>query len=168
MVGIIEILAGPVSDILDKFIPDADKKMQAKLELAKLADADAARTHTELMGQADINKVEAGHASLFVAGWRPAIGWIGATGLGYSFILEPLMSWSARVVFKYAGDFPALDTSSLMVLVTGMLGFGGLRTYEKYKGVSHGEGSLPSVQTPTPVAPLPKEKKKGIEKLWPF
>jgi hypothetical protein len=153
----------PIIDVLgkivDQVIPDADKKMEMKIELAKMEN--------QLMtGQMDINKVEAAHGSLFVAGWRPACGWIGAIGLGYSFVVEPIMSWSARVIFKYAGDFPNLDTSSLMVLVTGMLGFGGLRTYEKFKGVSH-EGSLPAsevVSTPEPV----KKKKKVLGVEWPF
>lgn len=150
--------------IVDQVIPDADKKMEMKIELAKLEN--------QLMtGQMDINKVEAGHASIYVAGWRPFIGWTGGIGLAYSFILEPFLSWIARVVFKYAGDFPALDTSSLMVLVTGMLGFGGLRTYEKFKGVSH-EGSLPPANEP--IASTGKEAKKpGILKKigrgeWPF
>jgi hypothetical protein len=144
--------------IVDQVIPDADKKMELKLELAKLEN--------QLMtGQMDINKEEAKHSSIFVAGWRPAIGWIGAIGLGYSFVVEPIMSWVARVIFKYVGDFPALDTSSLMVLVTGMLGFGGLRTYEKYKGVAREESVLQPEAT-TEVAPVPKKKKK-ID-LWPF
>lgn len=152
----------PIVDVLgkviDQVIPDADKKMEMKIELAKLEN--------QLMtGQMEINKEEAKHGSLFVAGWRPACGWIGAIGLGYSFVLEPIMSWSARVLFKYTGDFPTLDTSSLMVLVTGMLGFGGLRTYEKYKGVSN-EGSLPPANE---MASIPKkEKKKVLGVEWPF
>jgi hypothetical protein len=143
--------------VVDQVIPDADKKMELKLELAKLEN--------QLMtGQMDINKEEAKHASIFVAGWRPAIGWIGAVGLGYSFIIEPIMSWCARVIFKYAGDFPALDTSSLMVLVTGMLGFGGLRTYEKYKGVSSEAPISPEASEEMVIVPEKKKKKiLGVE-----
>jgi hypothetical protein len=160
MPGVLDVLIGPVSAILDKFIPDADKKMQAKLELAKLADAAASREHDEMMGQIATNTEEAKHGTMFVAGWRPFIGWTGGVGLAYSFVVEPIMSWVAKVGFGYVGTFPAVDTSSLMVLVTGMLGFGGLRTYEKFKGVSH-EGSLPPTeQAPNSVAPVAAQKKK--------
>lgn len=149
-------IIGTLEKIIDHVVPDPDKKMELTLELAKLEN--------QLMtGQMDINKEEAKHGSIFVAGWRPAIGWIGAVGLGYSFIVEPIMSWCARVIFKYAGEFPNIDTSSLMVLVTGMLGFGGLRTYEKYKGVSREEPTVG--QTTTEVVEVPKKKKKD---LWPF
>jgi hypothetical protein len=156
MSGLASIILGPVMEVIDKVIPDADKKIELKLELAKLADAENNRSHEQMLAQIGVNKTEASHQSMFVAGWRPAIGWIGAVGLGYSFILEPIMSWTARVVFKYAGDFPALDTSSLMVLVTGMLGFGGLRTYEKYKGVAREESPSEPVAVEQPV----KKKKK--------
>jgi hypothetical protein len=129
-----------------------------------------------MMGQIEVNKVEAANESVWVSGWRPAVGWIGATGLGYSFVLEPLMSWTARVAFKYSGQFPALDTPSLMVLVTGMLGFGAFRTYEKQQGVAQAppdDGSktkvLPGAQ-PTnllPAAfdgPLPAPEKTPWQK----
>lgn len=151
--------------IADKLIPDPNKRYEFQIELQKLADQAEAREHDEMMGQINVNLEEAKSGSLWVAGWRPFIGWTGGVGLAYSFVLEPIMSWTARVGFKYVGDFPALDTSSLMVLVTGMLGFGGLRTYEKYKGVSH-EGSLAPIVTPISLPAKPKKKILGG--LWPF
>lgn len=161
MAGIADIILGPVMGVIDKFIPDANERQKAKLELAKLADAEASREHDEMMAQIGVNRQEAAHSSMFVAGWRPFIGWTGGIGLAYSFVVEPVMSWVARVGFTYKGDFPVIDTSSLMVLVTGMLGFGGLRTYEKFKGVAH-ESSLPPVQAAEEVAPVPTKKKKKI------
>ena len=108
--------------VLDKFVPDPDAK--AKYE-ADLRDA--------LKGwdqqQADINAAEASNPSLFVSGWRPAIGWIGAAGLAYQYIVRPL------AVGAGLHDLPALD-HSLMELVVAMLGLGGLRTFEKVKGVA--------------------------------
>lgn len=108
--------------VLDKFVPDPDAK--AKYE-ADLRDA--------LKGwdqqQADINAAEASNPSLFVSGWRPAIGWIGAAGLAYQYIVRPV------AVGAGLHDLPALD-HSLMELVVAMLGLGGLRTFEKVKGVA--------------------------------
>lgn len=126
-----------VGDLASEVLVDKDKRDEVKYKLEELKDRAAAREHEELMGQVEVNKVEAAHTNWFVAGWRPAVGWVGTVGLGYSFVIEPLISWSARVIWKYGGDFPALDTNTLMVLVTGMLGFGGLRTYERAKGIAN-------------------------------
>lgn len=153
----------PIFDkILGRVIPDPTERAKLQLELAQLADKEAERIHQEMVSQMEVNKAEAGHRSIFVAGWRPACGWVGATGLGYSFILEPLMSWVAKVIFHYGGTFPVLDTASLMVLTTGMLGFGGIRAFEKYNGVAENNIGTPK-----------EEKPKGIIKKigrgeWPF
>lgn len=148
-----------IVDIAGRFIPDPKDKLNFQLEVMRLAEREQHRAHTEMMGQISVNREEAKSSSMFVAGWRPYIGWTGGVGLSYSFVVEPIMSWVARVAFKYTGDFPALDTSSLMVLVTGMLGFGGLRALEKIKGVPDSE----PLGTP---APKPKKKVLGI--VWPF
>lgn len=148
-----------ISNIIDRVVPNPAEKAKLQLELAKLEQ--------ELMlGQIDVNKVEAGHKSVFVAGWRPAIGWIGAVGLGYSFIVEPMASWIARVGFEYTGTFPALSTGDLMWLVAGMLGFGTVRAVEKIKGVAREESPLAPESSVAPAPPPPK-KKKGLD-LWPF
>lgn len=108
--------------VLNKFIPDPAEKIKAEADLrTALLQLDVA--------QAATNTAEAQNPNLLVAGWRPAIGWIGAAGLFFQFIVHPFavgLGWSG---------LPALD-GSLFELVFAMLGFGGLRTYEKIKGVA--------------------------------
>ena len=88
-----------------------------------------------MLGQIEVNKVEAASGSLFVAGWRPAIGWVGASALAWTFILGPMVMFIGRFV-GYTGAYPTITTEGLMTLITGMLGIGGMRTLEKIKGVS--------------------------------
>lgn len=136
MIPIIGDVIKSVSDIIAKAIPDADKRMEVNLELARLGDAAQARLDEQVAGQIDVNKIEAGSGNLFVSGWRPAVGWVGAAGFGYSAVLQPLMSWTATVGFKYTGPIPQIDSQLLLTVLMGMLGIGGMRTYEKIKGVS--------------------------------
>lgn len=138
--GFIGDLIKPVSEIIDQVVVDKDKKAQAKVDLARLqiemTDKLEQRVHEQMIAQTEINKVEASNTSLFVAGWRPAVGWIGATALGYSYILMPMASWAATVIWGYDGTFPAIDGDVILYILGGMLGFGGLRSFEKVKGVS--------------------------------
>jgi len=108
--------------VLNKFVPDPAAKAQAEAEL---------RSSLQLWdkAQTDVNAVEAANPNIFVSGWRPMIGWIGAAGLAYQYVFRPL-----AVGFGVAG-LPALD-GSLMELVVGLLGFGGMRSWEKYKGLT--------------------------------
>ncbi len=85
--------------------------------------------------QVDINKIEAAHGSIFVAGWRPAIGWIGAIAILYNFILRPLLEWAVAVWNPDVIPPPDLDTGPLYTIITAMLGIGVLRTWEKHKKV---------------------------------
>jgi hypothetical protein len=108
--------------VLNKFIPDPAAKAQAEAELRSSLQAwDKAQT--------DVNAVEAANPNIFVSGWRPMIGWIGAAGLAYQYIFRPLG------VGFYGIALPPLD-GSLMELVVGLLGFGGMRSWEKYKGLT--------------------------------
>lgn len=108
-----------VGSILDKLFTSDDEKLEKKIILARLAQQPT-------MAQVELNKVEASHRSLFVAGWRPAIGWVCCLGLLYSFLLQP--------IFVAVGvNAPVLNSTELHSLVIGMLGFGGLRTFEKLK-----------------------------------
>jgi len=107
-------LVESIGDAIDKVTTTDDERAAAEIIKARL--------------QVDLNKVEAQHRSLFISGWRPAIGWICALGLFFTFIANPLLVWIFNV------DGPAVPTESLMELVLGMLGLAGLRTYEKYKG----------------------------------
>lgn len=120
-----------IGSLIDKAIPDADAANKAKAELAMMQ----AKGELDLMiGQIEINKAEAQHSSVFVSGWRPAVGWICAAALGYEFIAMPLFAW-ASLNFGWQSP-PHLVMDGLMELVLAMLGVAGLRTFEKYKGVA--------------------------------
>lgn len=136
--GIVDAI-GKVAD--DLFTSD-EERMKAELEASRIG-LEAAKIDADLIkGQQEINKVEAAHASIFVAGWRPAIGWVGVLALAYQFILYPLMTWGwawlqaqgwISATFKAP---PLLDVEALMVLLTGILGIAGARTFEKVRGIS--------------------------------
>lgn len=85
--------------------------------------------------QTDVNKVEAANTSLFIAGWRPFIGWVCGSGLAFQFIVGPLVTWIAALAGKPV-TFPALDLGTLLTLLLGMLGLGGMRTFEKINKVA--------------------------------
>lgn len=128
---IIDAIGGLASEA----IVDKDKKNELKVRLEELRDKADQRLHDELMGQIEVNKVEAAHASIFVAGWRPFIGWTGGVGLAYSFVLSPFIEFLARV-FGFTQPMPELDTGQLMTLVLAMLGVGAMRSYDKVKGTA--------------------------------
>lgn len=127
------------SQLLDKILPDKGAADAAKLELVKLAQqGELAQINADVSiatAQAETNKVEAASASFFVSGARPFIMWICGVGLGMQFLVLPLLTWGAA----FAGKpivLPALDMEALTTLLLGMLGLGGLRTFEKLKGVA--------------------------------
>lgn len=128
----LELLIGPVAALLDKFIPDKDEANRLAHEIATLAERQA---HEIAKLQGEVNKTEAAHRSLFVAGWRPAIGWICGIGLLSNYILIPVANF---VLALTASEIivPSLDMADMMPVLLGMLGLGTLRTYEKTKGVS--------------------------------
>lgn len=133
--GILGDLISPIKDILGEVIVDKDKKKELEFKLQELVDKADARYHDELMGQIEVNKVEAQHASIFVAGWRPFIGWTSGVGLAYSFVLAPFIEFVARAS-GYTQEMPVPDTASLMTLVVSMLGVGALRSFDKVKGTA--------------------------------
>ena len=125
---ILDKLIQPVANILDKFVADKDlkAKLQHELETA---------IHSANLAQLEVNKAEAAHKSVFVAGWRPFVGWVCGVALAYHFILAPLLQFG----FALAGldqELPEFEFSQLSTVLMGMLGLGGLRTFEKMKGVS--------------------------------
>lgn len=126
--------------LIDKIWPDPAKAAEAKLKLLELqqsGELKALEAETSLaLGQLRINEEEAKSASVFVSGWRPAVGWVGALALGYAAILEPVGRFVAQVWFGYTGAFPVIDTAITMQLLFGILGLGGYRTFEKHKGVA--------------------------------
>jgi hypothetical protein len=131
--GILGDLLKPVTDIIGEVVVDKDKKNELKYKLQELVDKADERYHQELMAQTEINKVEAAHTSIFVAGWRPFIGWVGGVGLAYTFVLAPFIEFVARAT-GYVGDMPLPDSGQLMTLVTAMLGVGAMRSYDKKGG----------------------------------
>lgn len=132
-IPIIGDIIGAVKDIVGEVVVDKDKKNELNVRLQELADKTDQRFHEELMGQIEVNKVEAAHSSIFVAGWRPAVGWISAVGLGWQFVLSPFTETVSRW-FGWVGEMPSVDTESLMMLVLGMLGIGAQRSFDKMKG----------------------------------
>ncbi len=127
------LFAKPILDLIDKVIPDADAREKAKADVAML---EAKGELDAILGQIQINIEEAKHPSVFVSGWRPFVGWVGASALGYAAILEPLLRFGAQVGFGYSGSFPAIDTAITLQILMALLGFGGYRAYEKGKGVA--------------------------------
>ena len=125
--SIFDAVSPVINKVLD-FIPDPKQKQEAEQALiASLQVWDAQ--------QSKINEVEAASGSLFVSGWRPAIGWVCALALFYQYMLIPLAGWGLAVARVVVPPFPVLD-SNLWQLMFGMLGMGGLRTFEKVKGVA--------------------------------
>jgi len=121
--------------IIDRVIPDPSAKAAAQLELLKQQQAgQLAQMDEEVkiaLAQIDVDKTEASMAG-FKAGWRPLVGYICAVGLGYQFLLQPLLAWLSGI--EHWTIPPTLDIGSLMTLLFGMLGLGSLRTYEKVSG----------------------------------
>ncbi len=133
--SILKELISPVTNIIEEVVVDKDKVREIQLEMEKLADKADERYHTELMGQIEVNKVEAQHASIFVAGWRPFIGWTSGVGLAYTFVAAPFIEFIARAA-GYTQEMPMPDATQLMVLVTSMLGVGAMRSYDKKQGTA--------------------------------
>ena len=123
--SILGSLLEPATKLLDKVIEDKAQKNALAHEIATMAERHAQQL---AQGQLDVNKVEAAHKSLFVAGWRPAIGWVCAIGLFYNVIL-------ANIIGIWV-DLPEIDTTLLVPVMMGMLGLGAMRSYEKVQGVS--------------------------------
>jgi hypothetical protein len=126
-------LIGPILEPLINLIPNKNARAAAK----EAAESQMIVAMSGLVqGQLDINKEEAKHPSIFVAGWRPFIGWVCGISLAYNFIAQPMLLWLAWVIPEGAdmANAPKLDVGDLMTILLGMLGLGGLRTYEKKIG----------------------------------
>ena len=127
----ITAVTGVVSQIIDRVWPDPAIAATAKAELAKMQVSGELANVT---AQIETNKAEATNPNLFVSGWRPFIGWVCGVGLVYSFIGQPLLSW-ASVNYHFSIP-PVLDLGTLLTILGGLLGLGGLRTVEKINGVA--------------------------------
>lgn len=126
-----------IGTVIEKVLPDQGAAAEAKLKLLELAqkgELAALDAETRLaLGQMEVNKVEASTDN-FRGGWRPATGWACVFGLVYQFLLQPILPWLAAVLGHQVPPLPPIDNETLMVLLTGMLGLGGMRTFERIKG----------------------------------
>ena len=121
-------LVAPVTGLLDKFIEDKDQKAALAHELATMADKHAQQL---ALAQIEVNKAEAASGSFFKGGWRPFVGWVCGVAFAYHFIIFILTAIGMDIP-----DLPEFDMGTLLPVLGGMLGIGGLRTYEKHKGLT--------------------------------
>lgn len=138
-----EMLIGPVASVVDTIL-------KRVLPAEKMSEADRAKLQAEItlelskqdwqgiLGQLEINKEEAKSTNWFVAGWRPFVGWVCGVAFAYHFVIQPLAAFILVACFQQplGADLPVLDIGNLMTVLLGMLGLGGLRTFEKYKSIS--------------------------------
>ena len=133
MIGLVSAVLPAVTKVVERFLPE-DKEARANAERSLKAQLTTHLAKIDL-AQLDINKQEAAHRSVFVAGWRPFIGWTCGIALAYNYVLQPILIF----VLAQTGhlmNLPSMDLNEIMPVLMGMLGLGGLRTFEKYKGVS--------------------------------
>ena len=126
-------LVGPVSNILDKVVEDKDQKAQLAHEIAIMAERHAQEL---AKGQIEINKAEAQSRNMFVAGWRPFVGWTCGLALFWHFLGLPVTLFITGWFNLQHPPLPQFDMDSLMTVLLGMLGLGGLRSFEKVKGLT--------------------------------
>ena len=135
------MLIGPVSEVINtvlKRILPAEKMSEterAKLEAEILLEL-SKQDWSAAQAQLEINKQEAKHESVFVSGWRPFVGWVCGSALAYHFVLQPSLVFFIALFKWQVPPLPAFDMDSLLIVLLGMLGLGGMRTYEKFKGVN--------------------------------
>lgn len=131
-----------VGKVADSLITTDKERLEMAIEQRKLDLEEKRIDQATDLAQVEVNKIEAASTSVFVAGWRPAIGWIGAAAMAYQFLLYPLCLW-AWTYLQGTGWIPAelkpppvLDADQLWVILSGILGIAGMRSFEKTKGVA--------------------------------
>jgi len=133
MMDFIGKLVGPVAGILDKVVEDKDQKAKLAHEIATMAERHAQEL---AKGQIEINKAEAQSRNIFIAGWRPFVGWSCGLALFWHFLGLPITLFVTGWLGVEHPPLPQFDMDSLMTVLLGMLGLGGLRTFEKVKQVT--------------------------------
>jgi len=132
MIQLIQALLPVASSVIDRVIPDKEAAEKAKREMQlELVN----NINDIAKAQIEVNKQEAAHRNVFVAGWRPFIGWTCGAAFCYHFVIQPLLVF-VLAANGVALDLPSFDMGALMTVLTGMLGLGGLRTFEKMKGAA--------------------------------
>ena len=129
MMDLLGKLVGPVTTILDKVVEDKDQRARLAHEISTMAERHAQEL---ARGQIEINKEEAKSRNIFIAGWRPFVGWTCGIALCYHFVLQPFLTF-LLFAFGYPITLPTFDMGTLTTVLMGMLGLGGLRSYEKVK-----------------------------------
>ena len=125
--GIVSAAEG-VANIIDRFVETDDEKQAAEIIKAKMMMQPS-------LAQIELNKIEASHRSIFVAGWRPFIGWVCGFALLWHFILFDMLSWVTVNFFPHATALPELtETETLVTVLLSLLGLGAMRTVEKFGG----------------------------------
>ncbi len=132
MSGFLKDLISPIADVIGKVVPDTDAARKLAHEISTMAETQA---HAIALAQIEVNKAEA-KGNWFQSSWRPFVGWTCGVALAYHFVGQPVIIFA---VAMFGLDIPALpefDMASLLTVLMGMLGLGGLRTFEKFKGVN--------------------------------
>ena len=126
-------IAPILGNVLDRFFPDKEKAAEAQRAIETALLENAAQIN---LAQVEVNKEEAQHRTVFVAGWRPFIGWVCGIALAWHFVGVPVTIFFIAWAGAEVPELPAFDMNSLMTVLMGMLGLGGLRTFEKMKGLT--------------------------------
>lgn len=124
--GIVGKLIKPVTDLISEFIEDKDKANELAYKVSTMA---ATQAHEQTIAQIEVNKQEAAHKSLFVAGWRPGTGWICTLVIANNYLIVPYVN-------LLGAEVPVLDAATLFPVLMGLLGLGTMRSFEKSKGVA--------------------------------
>lgn len=123
---------------IERIWPDPIRRAEEVRKLEELHQAgDLAKLDAQvklLLGQIEVNKIEAASSSLLVSGWRPFTGWVGGVAFGYATILEPILRFTSVVWFDYQGNFPEINTELTIQVLMGMLGLGLMRSFDKKNG----------------------------------
>ena len=119
--------------LVQRFVTDPSKKQDAEIEIERSILRAVSEANTAQMA---VNEQEAQHKSVFVAGWRPFIGWICGLGIGFQFIARPILNWILLIARPETPQLPSIDIEAILTLVMGMLGLGTQRMLEKRWGVA--------------------------------
>lgn len=131
--ALLSALVGPVTGLLDKFIEDKDQKVALAHEISTMADRHAQEL---ALAQVEVNKAEAASSSVWKGGWRPFVGWVCGTAFAYHFVIQPLAIFGLAAYGMEVPELPNFEMGQLMTVLMGMLGLGGLRSFEKFKRVA--------------------------------
>ena len=128
----IDLFIGPITELLSKVIPDKTERERLAYQISTLTER---QVHEQVMAQLDVNKTEATHLSLYVAGWRPFIGWSCGVAMAFNYIGVPVIE-TVSVIYGTPLAIDPFDLEVMMPVLLGMLGLGGMRSYEKRNGVA--------------------------------